>query len=109
MGNGSYPTPQPPQKHHWTTTPGFWVSVLIMIFAGIAAFPVIRDKFWPSNNLSHGSNSLSPLNSNTGGLPPDDNTGSLPTNYSTNSIIPPNNTGGIPMGSQGSLNGSNSK
>jgi hypothetical protein len=33
------------KKHHWTVTPGFWVSVVAAIFAAIAAWPVIRDWF----------------------------------------------------------------
>lgn len=32
-------------KPHWTLTPGFWVILLAMIFAAIAAWPVIRDFF----------------------------------------------------------------
>lgn len=30
---------------HWTLTPAFWVGVLILIFAAIAAWPVIREWF----------------------------------------------------------------
>ena len=32
-------------KRHWTLTPGFWVAILAMIFAFIAALPVIRQFF----------------------------------------------------------------
>lgn len=30
---------------HWTLTSAFWVGVLILIFAAIAAWPVIREWF----------------------------------------------------------------
>ena|ERR1017187_5350014 len=35
-------------KTHWTVSPGFWVAVLAMIFAAIAAWPVIREWFQPA-------------------------------------------------------------
>lgn len=31
------------KKPHWTLTPSFWVAVFAMIFAAIAAWPVIRE------------------------------------------------------------------
>ena len=33
------------KKAHWTLTPGFWVTVAAMVFAAIAAWPVIREWF----------------------------------------------------------------
>jgi hypothetical protein len=35
MGNGPYPVSPPPQKHHWTATPMFWVTVGILILTAI--------------------------------------------------------------------------
>ena len=32
-------------KRHWTTTAAFWVSVIAMILALIAVWPVIREWF----------------------------------------------------------------
>ena len=32
-------------KRHWTLTPAFWVAVAAMVFAAIAAWPVVRDWF----------------------------------------------------------------
>ena len=32
-------------KLHWTLTPAFWVAVAAMLFAAIAAFPVIQGWF----------------------------------------------------------------
>jgi hypothetical protein len=29
--------------HHWTATPAFWVALIAMVFAAIAAWPVIRE------------------------------------------------------------------
>jgi hypothetical protein len=31
------------KKPHWTVTPGFWVAFAAMVFAAIAAWPVIRE------------------------------------------------------------------
>lgn len=36
------------KKPHWSTTPGFIVGFLAMVFAGIAAWPVIREWIQPS-------------------------------------------------------------
>ena len=30
-------------KKHWSVTPGFWISVVAMLAACIAAYPVVRD------------------------------------------------------------------
>ena len=29
-------------EHHWSTTPGFWVMVVAMVAACIAAYPVVQ-------------------------------------------------------------------
>jgi len=29
-------------KPHWTTTPAFWIAVAAMVFAAIAAWPVVQ-------------------------------------------------------------------
>jgi hypothetical protein len=39
-------------KPHWTITPGFIIGVLAMVFAGIAAWPVIRD-WLPTSSPAH--------------------------------------------------------
>ncbi|HEY5297841.1 MAG TPA: hypothetical protein VIK59_07935 [Verrucomicrobiae bacterium] len=33
------------ERTHWTVTPGFIVGVLAMVFAGIAAWPIVREWF----------------------------------------------------------------
>jgi hypothetical protein len=33
------------KKPHWTLTPSFWVAFMAMVFAAIAAWPVMRDWF----------------------------------------------------------------
>src|SRR3990170_3769489 len=45
-------------KPHWTLTPAFWVIVATMIFASIAAWPVIRDFFQASPPASKAASSL---------------------------------------------------
>jgi len=35
-------------KPHWTLTPSFWVALAAMVFAAIAAYPVIRDWLRPA-------------------------------------------------------------
>lgn len=35
---------------HWTLTPGFWVAFAAMVFAAIAAWPVIHEWFWGSSH-----------------------------------------------------------
>ena len=44
---------------HWTLTPAFIIAVLILIFAAIAAWPVIRD--W----LPHTSSNSAPPSANS--------------------------------------------
>lgn len=45
-------------KPHWTLTPAFWVIVATMIFAAIAAWPVIRGFFETSPPVSKAASSL---------------------------------------------------
>jgi hypothetical protein len=52
------------KKPHWTATPNFWVAVLAMIFAAIAACPVVREWFQPSAP-SHKAASSQPPQSNS--------------------------------------------
>jgi len=47
-------------KPHWTLTPAFWVIVATMIFAAIAAWPVIRDFFKAFPPASKAASSLQP-------------------------------------------------
>lgn len=50
-------------KIHWSVTPGFWVGFAAMVFAGIAAFPVVYSWFQVSLPASKDSNSLQPQSS----------------------------------------------
>ena len=43
---------------HWTLTPSFWVLVVTMIFAAIAAWPVIRDWIPASQPANKAASSL---------------------------------------------------
>jgi hypothetical protein len=52
------------KKPHWTLTPSFAVIVLTMIFAAIAAWPVIREWF-PSSQPASKAASFQPLQSNS--------------------------------------------
>ena len=38
------------RKPHWTLTPGFWVAFAAMVFAAIAAWPVIREWIFGSSH-----------------------------------------------------------
>jgi hypothetical protein len=49
------------ERTHWTITPGFIVGVLAMIFAAIAAWPVIRPWFQAVPPDHTAANSQSPL------------------------------------------------
>jgi hypothetical protein len=42
---------------HWTTTPAFWIAVFAMLFAAIAALPVIRGWFPSSPPANKAANS----------------------------------------------------
>jgi len=42
---------------HWTLTPSFWVAVTAMLFAAIAAWPVIQGRFLSSPVASKAPNS----------------------------------------------------
>ena len=64
-------------KPHWTITPGFIIGFLAMVFAAIAAWPVIREwiQFAP------------PANTGANFQPPRSN--SVPTTTATSSTSPP--------------------
>ena len=34
-------------KHHWSLTPALCIACLTMIFAAIAAWPIVKDWLWP--------------------------------------------------------------
>ena len=52
------------EEPHWSQTPGFWVAVLAMVFAGIAAVPVIHS--WiPTSPRADKAASFPPLLSNS--------------------------------------------
>lgn len=63
-------------RPHWTMTPVFWVTVLGMIFAAIAAFPEIRS--WFQDASSSGKDASSP--------PPQSN--SVPAKIESQKISP---------------------
>src|SRR5262245_53671129 len=44
------------RKPHWTTAPMFWVTVLALIFAALAAWPVIRGWTQPAPSAHTDSN-----------------------------------------------------
>jgi hypothetical protein len=44
-------------KPHWTLTPAFWVAVAAMLFAAIAAFPVIQGWLLSSPPVSKAASS----------------------------------------------------
>lgn len=59
------------KKPHWSLAPSFIVAVLAMLFAAIAAFPVIRSWFRPSPPAHTNSNFQSPQphsGTTTGGI-----------------------------------------
>jgi hypothetical protein len=47
-------------KPHWTLTPAFWVAVLAMVFAAIAAWPVVREFFQAAPTAAKAASSLQP-------------------------------------------------
>ena len=48
------------KKPHWSLTPSFIVILLTMLFAAIAAWPVIRSWFQPSPSVNINSSFQSP-------------------------------------------------
>ena len=53
------------EKPHWTLTPSFWVIVLTMIFAAIAAWPVIHEWLQVSQPSKTSSNSQTSQSNST--------------------------------------------
>src|SRR5437868_2695162 len=52
------------KKPHWTITPGFWIGFAAMVFAAIAAWPVIHD-WLPKPEPAHKAASSQSLQSNS--------------------------------------------
>jgi hypothetical protein len=48
------------ERTHWTVTPGFIVGVLAMVFAGIAAWPIVREWFQSAPSANTVSSSPPP-------------------------------------------------
>jgi hypothetical protein len=64
-------------KPHWSVTPGFWVALAAMVFAAIAAWPVIRE--WLPGSA--------PSNKGSGSQPPQSQ--SAPASPTTNKTLRP--------------------
>lgn len=57
-------------EKHWTVLWGFIIAVLTMVFAGIAAWPVIRDWFQSAPPASKDASSPPPQSNSTPTTPP---------------------------------------
>jgi cytoskeletal protein RodZ len=55
---------------HWTMTPSFFVAFIAMIFAAIAAWPVIREWFQSAPPANKAANSQPPQSNSTPVTPP---------------------------------------
>jgi hypothetical protein len=64
-------------KHHWSVTPGFWVAFAAMVFAAIAAWPVIRE-WLPGSAPSNKGSGFQPPQSQAGPASPATNKTSQP-------------------------------
>jgi len=61
-------------KPHWSVVPAFWVAILAMIFASIAAWPVVRAFFQASPSWDKAASSQPLQSQSTPSEPPEPKT-----------------------------------
>jgi len=75
------------KKPHWTMTPGFIVGFLAMVFAAIAAWPVIQRWIPASQPLNKDSNSRPPQSNSVSVTPPEKQISPPATNAAPNTNL----------------------